>query len=544
MSVLVETDDENPDGENLESPALHEVEFCVIDLETTGGSNEYEAITEIGAVKYRAGEEVERFTTLVNPQRAIPPFIVLLTGITDTMVTNAPAIEDVLDDLLDFIGDSVLVAHNARFDIGFINAALVHNGREKLANRVLDTVGLARRLVGGEVENCKLSTLSASLGFVHQPSHRAINDVLATGDLLHHLIERAAGFGVFDLDDFAAMSKIGTHPQAAKLKMTIDLPRGPGLYLFVDGEGEVLYVGKAANIRARVRSYFGTGDSRRKVGSLLKLMQSIHHISTPDVLSAEVLELRLIARLRPRYNHAFTRATKYCYVRLTCGEVWPRLMVTKSLKSGSDDIFLGPISSRSMARDFVDAIESVVPLRRCTVRMGKNYRAPVDAPVCSAAQLGLAQCPCSGTAEPSSYAEAVESVVKVLSGEADEVLAKLNAKMLAHSRAQRFEEAGVVLARVEALETVLQRVQSVRVLVDTGELSIDSGQVSHSVESGLLVSTQVDSAPFEFVAPKINLNFAELLAAPNPAEVKYPISVELIDEILCIARHKRDSPPL
>ena len=205
MSVLVETDDENPDGENLESPALHEVEFCVIDLETTGGSNEYEAITEIGAVKYRAGEEVERFTTLVNPQRAIPPFIVLLTGITDTMVTNAPAIEDVLDDLLDFIGDSVLVAHNARFDIGFINAALVHNGREKLANRVLDTVGLARRLVGGEVENCKLSTLAASLGFVHQPSHRAINDVLATGDLLHHLIERAAGFGVFDLDDFAAM---------------------------------------------------------------------------------------------------------------------------------------------------------------------------------------------------------------------------------------------------------------------------------------------------------------------------------------------------
>jgi DNA polymerase III subunit epsilon len=295
MSVLVETDDENPDGENLESPALNEVEFCVIDLETTGGSNEYEAITEIGAVKYRAGEEVERFTTLVNPQRAIPPFIVLLTGITDTMVTNAPAIEDVLDDLLDFIGDSVLVAHNARFDIGFINAALVRDGREKLANRVLDTVGLARRLVGGEVENCKLSTLAASLGFVHQPSHRAINDVLATGDLLHYLIERAAGFGVFDLDDFAAMSKIGTHPQAAKLKMTIDLPRGPGLYLFVDGEGEVLYVGKATNIRARVRSYFGTGDSRRKVGSLLKLMQSIHHISTPDVLSAEVLELRLIA---------------------------------------------------------------------------------------------------------------------------------------------------------------------------------------------------------------------------------------------------------
>ena len=534
MAVLVETD-----GETLESSPLNEVEFCVVDLETTGGSSEYNSITEIGAVKYRGGQETGRFTTLVNPGCAIPAFIVLLTGITDTMVCNAPAIEEVLDPLLEFIGDAVLVAHNARFDIGFINASLVHDGREKLTNRVLDTVGLARRLVGGDVENCKLSTLAASLGFAHQPSHRAINDVLATGDLLHHLIERAAGFGVFDLDDFAAMSKIGTHPQAAKLKMTIDLPRGPGVYLFVDGEGDVLYVGKATNIRARVRSYFGTGDSRRKVGSLLKLMQSVHFIATPDVLTAEVLELRLIARLHPRYNHAGTRTAKYCYVRLTRGEVWPRLMVTKSLKSGAEDIFLGPISSRSMARDFVDAIESVVPLRRCTVRMGRNYRAPVDAPVCSAAQLGLAQCPCSGTADAQSYALVVQSVIDVMSGNADEVIALLNAKMLAHSKAQRFEEAGVVLARVDVLETVLQRVQSVGELVDAGSFGFVADDVSYSIDRGLLISTSSNGVEFEPVAPQIDLDFVELLGAPNPEAVSYPISAELIDEILCIARHTR-----
>ncbi|NBS00382.1 MAG: endonuclease, partial [Actinobacteria bacterium] len=157
VSVVVE-----PEIDEQETVALRDVEFCVVDLETTGGSNEYNSITEIGAVKYRGGEEIGRFTTLVNPQCAIPPFITVLTGITDTMVCNAPAIEEVLDSLLEFIGDSVLVAHNARFDIGFINASLVRDGREKLTNRVLDTVGLARRLVGGEVENCKLSTLAAS----------------------------------------------------------------------------------------------------------------------------------------------------------------------------------------------------------------------------------------------------------------------------------------------------------------------------------------------------------------------------------------------
>ncbi|MFM8722252.1 MAG: exonuclease domain-containing protein, partial [Acidimicrobiaceae bacterium] len=110
---------------DVASVALRDVEFCVLDLETTGGSSEFEAITEIGAVKYRGGEEIGRFATLVNPLRAIPPFITVLTGITDSMVAGAPTIDETLGPLLEFIGDSVLVAHNARFDVGFINAALV-----------------------------------------------------------------------------------------------------------------------------------------------------------------------------------------------------------------------------------------------------------------------------------------------------------------------------------------------------------------------------------------------------------------------------------
>ena len=545
-----------------ESVALCDVEFCVVDLETTGGSNEYDAITEIGAVKYRGGEETGRFTTLVNPLCAIPPFITVLTGITETMVANAPTVDEVLDSLVEFIGDSVLVAHNARFDIGFINASLVRHGRERLANRVLDTVGLARRIVGGDVDNCKLSTLAATLGFAHQPSHRAINDVLATGDLLHHLIERAAGFGVFDLDDFAAMAKIGTHPQAAKLKLTVDLPRGPGVYLFVDAQGDVLYVGKATNIRSRVRSYFGTGDTRRKVGALLKLMDAVHYVSTPDLLTAEVMELRLIARLRPRYNHAFTRTAKYCYVRLTLSEQWPRLMVASRIAktvASSADIYLGPISTRAMARDVVDAIESVIPLRRCTVRMGRKYRAPEDAPVCSAAQLGLALCPCSGTADPQEYAREVERVVVAMMGEANEVVEKLTIKMRKYSQDQRFEEAGDVLARIDALETVLRRVQTARDLIAAGSFeftpavasdvasgvvsSVAVANISYRIECGLLQATHIDGAEFKPVAPPLPRDLSEMFHAPTSAPLaaatpsSTPIAPELIDEILCIARH-------
>ena len=562
-------------ADDVASVALRDVEFCVLDLETTGGSSEFEAITEIGAVKYRGGEEIGRFAKLVNPLRAIPPFITVLTGITDTMVANAPTIDDLLGPLLEFIGDSVLVAHNARFDVGFVNAALVRAGHERLSNRVLDTVGLARRLVGAEVDNCKLATLAASLGLAHQPSHRAINDVLATGDLLHHLIERAAGFGVFDLDDFAAMAKIGRHPQAAKLKLTVDLPRGPGVYLFVDAQGDVLYVGKATNIRSRVRSYFGTGDTRRKIGSLLKLMDDVHYVATPDLLTAEVLELRMISKLRPRYNHAGTRSAKYCYVRLTLSEVWPRLVVTSRVPAGvasasvgaggrlrgasaSQDLYLGPISTRSMARDVIDAIHSVVPLRQCTVRMGRNYRAPEDAPVCSAAQLGVAYCPCSGTADEAVYGEAVQRVVRVMTGDAQDVIEQLTVKMRKHSQAQRFEEAGDVLTRIDALETVLRRVQTARELVAAGSFRFEASEaaISYQIECGLLRATHVGGEMFQPVAPKLPRDLSEFFMPPSfgaaaeqasdaPATVSasatHAISAELIDEILCIARHARTS---
>ncbi len=437
--------------------------------------------------------------------------------------------------------------------MGFVNAALVRAGRERLSNRVLDTVSLARRLVGADVDNCKLATLAASLGLAHQPSHRAINDVLATGDLLHHLIERAAGFGVFELDDFAALAKIGRHPQAAKLKLTIDLPRGPGVYLFVDAQGDVLYVGKATNIRSRVRSYFGTGDTRRKIGSLLKLMDAVHYVATPDLLTAEVLELRMISKLRPRYNYAGTRSAKYCYVRLTLSEVWPRLVVTSRVPAAATsgatkDLYLGPISTRSMARDVIDAMQSVVPLRQCTVRMGRNYRAPEDAPVCSAAQLGVAYCPCSGTADEAVYAEAVQRVVRVMMGEPQEVIEQLTAKMRKHSQAQRFEEAGDVLTRIDALETVLRRVQTARDLVAAGSFSFVAGEtaISYQIECGLLHATHVDGEMFAPVAPKLPRDLSEFFTPPSLGEatqaiVAPAISAELIDEILCIARHARTS---
>src|SRR4051795_13334629 len=125
---------------------LHDVTFCVVDLETTGGSAVDCAITEIGAVKLRGGRCLGTFATLVNPGVAIPPTITVLTGITQSMVLPAPRIETVLPSLLEFIGDAVIVGTNIRFDLGFLPPALERAGHPPLANRNVDTYALAKRL--------------------------------------------------------------------------------------------------------------------------------------------------------------------------------------------------------------------------------------------------------------------------------------------------------------------------------------------------------------------------------------------------------------
>jgi DNA polymerase-3 subunit epsilon len=501
---------------------LHDVVFCVIDLETTGGNRNEDSITEVGAVKVQGGQCLGTFQTLVNPGRAIPPQITVLTGLSDALVATAPRIGSVLPSLIEFVGDAVIVGHNVGFDVGFLRAACERHDRSPLAGTVVDTVALARRLVRDEVPDCKLGTLASRFRLDHRPSHRALDDALATADLLHLLIERAAGLGVLGLDDLVALSKLAGHPQAAKLKMTVDLPRSPGVYMFRGQRDDVLYVGKATNLRQRVRSYFGS-DDRRKVGPMLRETQSVTHLDLPDALTAEVIESRLIARLLPRYNRAGTRVDKYCYVRLDVDTPWPRLSVVKN--PSRTGVHLGPLPSRSMANLVIEAIHTAVPLRRCTARLGRNHRPDADAPVCSAAQLGVALCPCSGTADPAEYAIAVEHARAALTGRPHGVAALLHDRMMRLAHEQRFEEAAATRDRLTALLGAARRFHLVDALQAADRAEISDGTSTWTIERAQLV----DAARIGTVAR----------ALPVPAEesdADAVISRHQIDEALCLGR--------
>jgi DNA polymerase-3 subunit epsilon len=185
-------------SDDLSAP-LYEVTFAVVDVETTGGGPQTCSLTEIAAAKFRGGDCLGTFATLVDPCDTIPPFITSLTGITNDMVRDAPSVPGVLAAFVEFVHGAVIVGHNVSFDLAFLNAALQESDRPPLDNLVVDTLALARRLAAEEIPNCKLGTLAAALELEHRPAHRALDDVMATVDLLHRLIEDATGFGVFRL---------------------------------------------------------------------------------------------------------------------------------------------------------------------------------------------------------------------------------------------------------------------------------------------------------------------------------------------------------
>ncbi|MDQ3984942.1 MAG: DEDD exonuclease domain-containing protein [Actinomycetota bacterium] len=456
--------------EDLGTP-LSEVTFCVVDLETTGGSPGDSAITEIGALKVRRGEVVGTLHTLVDPGQPVPAFIRLLTGITDELLAGAPKIDSVLPAFLEFARDSVVVAHNARFDVSFLNAALERLSYRPLNNRVVDTALLARKTLGGEVPNNKLSTLARHLRCAHQPSHRAYTDALATTDLLHHLIERATGFGVTTLENLLSFSYTKMDGTLAKIGLTQGLPRAPGIYRFVGATGKTLYVGKAGDIRSRVRSYF-YGDPRRKIRDLLRETEAITFETNLCSLEIDVAEARAIAVESPPYNRAGKKRSPW-YLRI---ESTPSPKIsTARVPRPKGGFYYGPFGSRRIAVTIIDVFQSATRVHRCTSlkRCGESAHD----------QIGS----CAG-ADPRRQLAELRGAIAALCGNPQPLYSVLSDRLRRLAAQQRFEEAAELRSAAELFERLLLRTAEVNALVAAGEIHLDVGGRRVVIEDGCLVS--------------------------------------------------------
>jgi DNA polymerase III subunit epsilon len=320
-------------------PFLDEAEFVVFDLETTGLSAERNRICEIGAVRVRALEVVDSFQSLVNPGVPLPEQIARLTGLREQELRRAPLVGTVVRRFLAFARDDLLVAHNARFDQRFLERQLRLLHGRRLSEPPLCTAALARRLLEGRLRRVGLASLAHFFGVGTQPCHRALPDAEATAEVLVRLIGLAQELGARRLSELRTLAAPRKRRVYDKRSVARGAPTSPGVYLFRDKHGQVLYVGRARDLRARLRSYFRSERQRPSVEAALLALDRIEWRVLGSELEAALEELHLIRKLNPPANSRSRRKEHGVYLK-------PRGVEFVVSKTPTE---LGPIGSRRRA---------------------------------------------------------------------------------------------------------------------------------------------------------------------------------------------------
>lgn len=276
--------------------------FAIVDIETTGGHAKRDKITEIAIVLHNGREVVDQYQTLINPERSIPGYIAAMTGITDEMVAEAPVFCEVAKDIVLKTEGAVFVAHNARFDYGFLREEFARLGYA-YTRRQLCTVRLSRKLLP-QLRSHSLDALVRHFDLRVDKRHRAMDDALATAEIFHRITHM--GEAVTAVDDTINMGiREARLPPGISLAQLHDLPDAPGVYYFHNAEGKVIYVGKSIQIQKRVMQHFA--EMSPKATKMQQRVCDITFTLTGTDLIATLLENGEIKRLQPEINRAQRR---------------------------------------------------------------------------------------------------------------------------------------------------------------------------------------------------------------------------------------------
>lgn len=340
--------------------------LVILDVETTGANPVYDRVTEVGLIEVERGRSVGEWSTLVNPGTRIPPAIQALTGITDDMVALAPAFAEIAEHLLARLEGKLLVAHNARFDYGFLRNEFRRAGM-RYASRVLCTVKLSRRLFPGEARH-NLDALMARHGIACDARHRALGDARAVRLLIDRWRREIAPDAVTAAVD--ALVRAPAVPAGLAEGALDDIPDAPGVYLFYGENGAVLYVGKSINLRSRVLAHFAGDHRDARDMKIAQQVKRVDWIETAGELGALIEESRLVKKHAPVYNRRLRRAAELCawHWRVEAMLDPPRLVTAEDLARVRFDDLHGLYRSRSAALEALREIATAHQL--CPIVLG------------------------------------------------------------------------------------------------------------------------------------------------------------------------------
>ncbi|MCX8010899.1 MAG: exonuclease domain-containing protein, partial [Ignavibacteria bacterium] len=504
---------------------IEDASFVVCDVETTGLNPRSESIIEIALVKIEKLKIVEKFSTLVNPNRYIPSFITSMTGIRNEDVINAPQFKNISYKVQEFIGNSIFVAHNANFDYGFLTYEFL---REDIQTRLktVCTKRLTKRLYPG-LHSFSLSSITRFFGLRNQSAHRALGDAKVTAHIFLKLLKEGIEKNRFTTVEellsfqFQPISKLKLLKMRKTLAESLSkLPTTAGVYIFKGKNGEIYYIGKAKNLKSRVLSYF-RNDEDRKVKEILKYSHYIDFIETSSELSAFLLESELIKKHKPKLNVALKIIRNYSFIALNTQEEFPRLEVTRKLYDNGT-LYFGPFNRIETAENVLDVISKATKLRECDDKTLKRNH--------SCYLIDIKRClgPCVDKNIQMEYEKEINAVKDFLTGNNQELLNRLLNKMKEFSERKKFEEAANVRDTIQIILNSLSKIKVLKEPINQINALIfmyDGSKMTEviALKNGIVLFTQPVSTDEEYIN-----TLSEKYFTRSEVHFELPLNIEKI----------------
>ncbi|MCK9279049.1 MAG: exonuclease domain-containing protein [Melioribacteraceae bacterium] len=467
-------------------------EFCVIDFETTGLSAINNRAIEIGIVKIKNGKIKDKFSSLINPGCRIPYFITNLTGISDDDVEDAPTFDMLIPEIDKLLHNSVVVAHNAPFDMSFLKEEYKRSSEDPPENQSICTVRLAKKLVP-EIKPKSLGNLTRSMKILHKSTHRALGDAHATAklflkfiDIYNEIYDSGTVKNLLDFQ-FPESKRIIDNKILKKISdEKREIPKNSGVYLFKDAKGKILYIGKAKSLRSRVTGYF-TSSSNSKQKKITKRASTIEFLNTNSELSALILESELIKENKPTLNKLLKKYTNTYFIKITERPYSKVEIKTKFEMDGGD--YYGPFSSRDSVIQLYELLNKNFMLREC------NEKEFSKGKLCFLYEVKKCIGPCLKTYSPEDYEAELEHLSDFLKGNEQTVLDRMLKKMKMFSENKKYEEAAKMRDEINFLLNNLHRLVSIKEPINQANLLIE---IKREIGSDFILMKDGKVAIFNF----------------------------------------------
>lgn len=488
-----------------ERTLVHDCKFIVCDVETTGLSPYLNRIIEISLVKIENGELTDSFSTLVNPEQFIPPFITAMTGIKNEDVINKPTFREISDKIYNYIfngeQNTIFCGHNVSFDYKFLRESFKrHNPKIHFEPKILCTCKIARRLIK-KLKSKSLSSVAKYYNLKQIKSHRAYNDAIITARILliflNILQEELEYEYIEDIIRFQNKKIFTAENQPQTLKrININLkeiPESPGVYFMKNSAGEILYIGKARNLKERVSSYFHhNSELPPKIRRLLFNIRKLEFTVTNSELSALILESKLIKQYKPRFNTAIKRYRYHPFIKIDIQNTYPRIESVYEIENDGA-YYYGPFSKASTVRTLLKEINDKFKLRKCENKRINRFK---SSSTCMYYDINKCDAPCARYISKEEYHKEVMKVHKYLTEtNVNSAQYYLMREMQKHSSTLNFEKAAFIRDRLSDLMKVMSNQKVITSAINDKKLIIkcDNGNSREVffIQNGKLISTLV-----------------------------------------------------